>query len=394
MRLAPVRPKGWRPLKAGAIVLGVLVVLGAAFLYYLRTTGRSPVGDIRSFLVPPFQGRERVNILVLGVDSNGEPRRSDTMMVLTVNLPENYVALVSVPRDLHVEIPGHSGQRINAAYALGGVELAKKTAEATLGIPIHYYIKLTVNGLVRLVDAMGGVTLNVEKRMYYRDRSQGLFINLQPGEQRLNGVQAMGYVRYRHDRLGDFTRMSRQQKFLLTVASQLSQPTMAARWPRLIAAFLRNVDTDLTARDIEALASLGRRVGVMGVKTAVIPGTPTNINGQSVLEPDWPALGRLVSTVIRQEPPSVEVVNASGSDTLGYVLESRLNEEGFTVANVTISDETVSRTRIVDHFGRPDLAKPLQKILPDASVARQSASDPGVDFTIIIGADFARKKDI
>jgi LCP family protein required for cell wall assembly len=387
------RPRGSGPW-LGAIFLGVLVVLGAGFFYYLHTTGRNPVGDIRSFLAPPFEGRERVNILILGVDSNGEPRRSDTMMVLKVNLPEDYVALVSVPRDLYVEIPGHSRQRINAAYALGGIELAKKAVEVTLGIPIDYYVKMTVNGLVRLVDAMGGVTMNVEKRMYYRDRSQGLFIDLPPGEQHLDGVQAMGYVRYRRDRLGDFTRMRRQHKFLLTVASQLSRRSMVPRWPRLIAAFLRNVETDLTARDIEALASLGRRVGVMGVKTAVIPGVPANIGGQSVLEPDWHAMARLVSTVIRQQPPSVEVVNASGTDTLGYVLESRLNEVGFAVADVTISDETVSRTRIVDHFGRPDLAKPLQKIVPDANVVRQSSDDPGVDFTIILGADFARKKKI
>jgi LCP family protein required for cell wall assembly len=375
------------------VLLGALLGLGASFLYYLRTTGRNPLGDIGSFLAPPFEGRERVNILILGVDSNGEPRRSDTMMVLTVNRPQEYIALVSVPRDLHVEIPGHSSQRINAAYALGGVQLAKQTVEAALGIPIDYHIKVTVTGLVRLVDAMGGVELTVDKRMRYRDRNQGLFINLYPGRQHLNGVQAMGYVRYRHDAMGDLARVKRQHNFLLTVASQLSQPSTVPRWPRLIGAFLRNAETDLTARDIQALASLGRRVGVMGVKAAVVPGTPARINRQDVLEPDWPAVQRLVSTVIRQEPPSVELVNASGSDSLGYILERRLNEVGFAVADVTISDQQVRRTRIVDHFGRPDLQKPLQKMFPGAGVVRDSDGDSQVDFTIILGADFARKTE-
>ena len=124
--------------------------------------------------------------------------------------------MLSIPRDSRVKIDGHGWDKINHAYAYGGSKLSKSVVEKLLGIPIEYTVVMNFQGFVRMIDALGGVTIDVEKRMYYSDPyddDRGLYIDLHPGVQKLNGKAAIEYVRYR-DEEGDIGRVARQQKFL------------------------------------------------------------------------------------------------------------------------------------------------------------------------------------
>jgi len=383
-------PRRWRRrvLLGLLVVVGLAIIAGVAMLVHLQQLGLHPFQQAASLLGPPFGGKQRVHILVLGVDSDREPRRSDTMFVTTIDVRAKRASILSIPRDLRVEIPGHGTQKVNAAYALGGVDLARRTADEVIGIETDYYVKITVPGLVRLVDGLGGVWIDVDKRMRYRDRSQRLFINLQPGLQLLTGEQAMHYVRFRMDALGDLTRIQRQQNFLKAVAQQAVTGRNLVRLPRLINLFVKAVETNLMVGDLRGLADLAKEVDANSIRCATLPAEPVMVGGISYLEPDWPAVDRMVGDVLLGKPPIVEVVNESGDANSAVAAAGRLEGEGCEVAHITEGERLSSATRLIDHFGRPDRAKELAEAVKATSV--QVAKDGGeLDFTVVVGADFS-----
>ncbi len=149
------------------------------------------------------------NILVLGVDSNGPDTlpfsgvRSDTIIIVNVDPTGKSINAISIPRDSKVYLAdGHGIQKINAAYAIGGIDLAKKTIEETLGIKIHNYIIVNAEGVRKLIDAIGGVPIHIDQRMHYNDYSGKLHINFNKGDHVLNGKQAEEFIRFRKDYLG------------------------------------------------------------------------------------------------------------------------------------------------------------------------------------------------
>ena len=135
------------------------------------------------------------NILVLGVDRRtGDTGRSDTLFVTMLDTSRNQAALLSIPRDTLVPIPGYGWDKVNHAYAYGGQELSRKTLENFLGIRISNYVLVDFQGFIKLVDAIGGVDIDVEKPMQYTDPydgEKGLVISLQPGKQHMDGTTAI-----------------------------------------------------------------------------------------------------------------------------------------------------------------------------------------------------------
>ncbi|HHW14080.1 MAG TPA: LCP family protein, partial [Firmicutes bacterium] len=153
----------------------------------------------------PAESLKPVTILVVGVDSRREDiGRTDTILLATYNPPAQRFQAVWIPRDTRVLVPGYNYfQKVNAAYSLGGVDLTRRTIEDLLGVKIDYHLLVDFKGFVEVVDSMGGVTVDVPKRMDYDDNAQDLHIHLAPGKQRLSGTEALGFVRYRSDGLGD-----------------------------------------------------------------------------------------------------------------------------------------------------------------------------------------------
>ena len=229
------------------------------------------VVDKTSVEAPPeWEGKERVNILLLGGDARGlaegQIARSDSMIVVSIDPVTKRTHLLSVLRDTWVDIPGHGMGRANTAITLGGPNLAMETIGNLLGLDIHYYAYVDFEGFKALVDAIGGVYFEVEKDMHYVDNADGnrYDIHLEKGYQLLDGDKALQYVRFRHDKMSDFTRTERQREFLKAVAKKLQSTWNIVRMGQILETVEPYVETNMQVSDMLKLGQLGLKLHIAG----------------------------------------------------------------------------------------------------------------------------------
>ncbi|MBQ1509821.1 MAG: LCP family protein, partial [Selenomonadaceae bacterium] len=170
----------------------------------------------------------------MGIDERTEDvGRTDTLMLAMLDPETDRAALLSIPRDTRVHIKGYGLDKVNAAYAYGKVPLAERTVEDFLGVKVNHYLIIDTKAFVKVIDAIGGVDINVEERMYYEDPwddDGGLLIDFQPGRQHMDGCEAITYVRYR-DAEGDAGRIRRQQAFMRACMERLLSPSVLVNLP-------------------------------------------------------------------------------------------------------------------------------------------------------------------
>lgn len=258
--------------------VGVLVVAAALVAYYFiaiynqvddfqKTGEDSPFYNVKPTETkvpepPKWEGTERVNILLMGVDARGlkkgEIPRSDTMLVASLDPVAKKVNLFSIMRDTYTKIPDHGSDRINSAIT-HGPNTAMKAVSDLLGIPIQYYVYTDFQGFIELVDAVGGVDFYVEKDMHYTSKADNheYDIDLKKGQQHLDGNTALQYVRFRHDAMSDFTRTERQRNFLKAVADKMKSTTSIMKLPSILDKVNPYIDTNLSVEDMWKLATVG-----------------------------------------------------------------------------------------------------------------------------------------
>ena len=271
-------------------LLLLAVVAGALSYWWFggRIMARRPVvsrnQETEHYMVPP----NKLNILIMGVDDRpkeDDPGRSDTLLVMTIDTESREASIISVPRDTRVRVKGLGWDKVNHAYLVGGVALTRQTTENFLGIPMDYYAKINLESFGRIVDAIGGVTIDVEKRMQYEDSWDHYVIDLKPGVQRLDGRTALQYVRYR-DEEGDIGRVARQQKFIKAVVMEISSPAIILKAPSLIREVFSSLDTDIPAALMLGLARKLKDGLSGGFKTQMVEGLPYYIDDISYWVPD------------------------------------------------------------------------------------------------------------
>ena len=232
---------------------------------------------------------DKATVMIMGVDERADDvGRSDTLMIATLDPDKNQAALLSVPRDTRVKIKGHGFDKINAAYAYGGRKLTQETIESLLNTHIDHYIKINVHGFTKIIDALGGIDIDVEKRMYYEDPwddDGGLYIDLQPGMQHMDGKTAITYVRYR-DEEGDIGRIKRQQNFMKAVMDKLVSPTIIPKLPAIVSAVSDSVETDMSVSEILSFLGTLQDAKDNRLKSEMLPGKPVYIEGISYWVPD------------------------------------------------------------------------------------------------------------
>lgn len=254
--------------------------------------------------------KERMNILLLGVDQRGdEPSRSDTIIVAFLDLKKPDLKLLSIPRDTRVRIPGHGMQKLNHAHAYGGPELTAEVVGDLLGIDIDGYVEVNFQGFEKLIDALGGVEMEVEKRMLYQ--AEG--IDLRPGLQRLNGHDALAYVRYRSDG-DDTTRIKRQQKFLKELAEEVVQLSTIWKLPELVDEVNQSVKTNLTTSQMLFMAKAMAKLDTSQIEGTMLPGAPKYIGGVSYWLADEEEVARLVDIYTGKVRPEPEAGTSMTSD--------------------------------------------------------------------------------
>ena len=236
--------------------------------------------------------RQRTNILLLGTDDGDNeypdaPKRTDTMMVLSIDPADNSAKLISIPRDTRVNIPGHKGyDKINAAFAYGGAALSQRTVENFLDISINYCVVIDWKAFIRVIDILGGVNLYVEHDMNYEDPYDNLAIHIKKGYQHLDGEKAGEYVRFRSDELGDIGRVQRQQRFMKALNEQFFQLGTILKIPSLVNTINQYVKTDMNFLTMVKVANSMKGLNRSELSTEMIPGRFATIGGVSYWVPD------------------------------------------------------------------------------------------------------------
>lgn len=300
-----------KPMRRIILLLGLILIifLGVyAYRLYDSLNGMNKATSVEG--TTDWNGKDRVNVLLIGGDSrdsgkDGNPR-SDTLMIASVDPAKKSIVLFSVLRDTYVSIPDHGKSKINAAYALGGPSLAIQTVSKLLDMPIHYYVYTDFQGFMALIDAVGGVRIDVEKNMDYEDAADGhkFDIHLKKGEQDMDGKTALQYVRFRHDALSDLSRTERQRKLIAAVTEKLQKTSSLIKLPGIIKSASPYVDTNMKPSDMLKLGKLGLSAKGNGIDSIQLPPTNliTNIRTKSgaALSADPAALQSYVSTKLEE----------------------------------------------------------------------------------------------
>ena len=228
----------------------------------------------------PF-GPRRQNILFLGVDASENPddlwtgTRTDTMILINVDPRTKSVNALSIPRDSKVYLPkDHGVNKINAAHAIGGIEMTKRTVQDTLGVHVDKYIMVHDSAVKEIVDAMDGVDVYIEKPMHYHDYAGKLHIDFSKGDHHLDGQKAVEYLRFRHDALGDIGRTQRQQWLLRSLLTQLKKPSTITKIPDIISVAKKYVKTDMSFYEMSQYAALAKHIDMDKIEIAMLPGAP------------------------------------------------------------------------------------------------------------------------
>lgn len=293
MRQKRRRKRSYKRVKWLAVILVVILVAVAGIIAAKNSRERQ-------FYDNGMETSSRVmHVMILGVDRREDDvGRSDTMMVTAVDMDQKKAALLSVPRDTRVKIDGYDYEKINHAYAYGGHKLSQNAIENLLGVSIDHYILIDTKAFERIIDAIGGIDINVEKRMYYEDPwddNGGLVIDLYPGEQHLDGKKAIQYVRYR-DGEGDIGRIGRQQHFIKAVLAKVISPEMLPRLPKLVEEVSSAIKTDMSLAELLEFANTMKSVHDNGLTAQMVPGQPAYIDDVSYWIPDITDLRALLAS--------------------------------------------------------------------------------------------------
>lgn len=257
----------------GAVLAGPLPARIAPFLAGLIPAPRG-IGAVLN----PLSVENR-RILVLGRDTVGE----NTDVMFTVRLDGDITHITQVPRDTFIESPQLGVVKANSLFALGGIQTTKDEVGSLLSAPIDRYLKVNLDAVSKLAEALGGVEVDVPKRMYYVDNAQGLYIDLYPGKQLLKGNDLEGFLRFRHDEQGDLGRMERQRLVMAQVFRKLAEPATIAKLPALLEIAGNDMVTDLSPIEMTQLMSA---LGRTKLSTQRVPGRLYWHNDLSYWMPD------------------------------------------------------------------------------------------------------------
>jgi LCP family protein required for cell wall assembly len=363
--------------------------------------------------VVPYQLSRSVNILVMGIDPfpgarNTSPENftgsSDTILLLQLNPNDKTVKVLSIPKDSQVVVPGVGLAKISLANSLGGSSLAARVVSRTLNnVPIDRYVRVTTNAFRELVDQLGGVEVFVPQKMSYRDATQKLEIDLDPGWQTLNGSQAEQFARFRDSSIGEITRVQRQQSLLKALRDRLTSSTVLPRLPQLSHMIQNYVDTNLSLEEMLALANFCVGLNQENLHMVLLPGnlSPFSQDPSSYWLDSSSEQNRIMGEYfgvraigVTQKTQSfntlkIAVQNASGQSNLSQSVVNYLKNQGFNnVYSVSDWRDVQRQTEIIAQQGNEDAATNLKQILGLGNIEASSTGDLKSYLTIRVGKDW------
>jgi LCP family protein required for cell wall assembly len=437
--------------KRGALVLSALVLLTGGFLgikAYLKARnifkgGSDGAAALQKDVDPSLlkgEGDGRVNMLLLGKGGEGHeaPDLTDTIIIASIDPIHKEAALLSIPRDLYVKVPGNGSMKINAVYATyknntlakgkytaqlaeeaekAGLEAIDKTVESTMGIPIHYHAMVDFTGFKKAIDTVGGVDVNVTDSLYEVMRIDGkqYVLNVQTGQQHFDGFRALAYARSRYTSVrGDFDRAERQRLIMTALKDKIfSLGTFSnpLKLSQLMDAFGDHIQTNLSIDELSRLYTIGKEIPSSNIKSIGLADPPNNyvvtdnINGLSVVVPragvnNFTEIQSYVRNTmkdgfIKQENPSVMVLNGTETAGLATRKAEELKSYGYNVTKIgDAPTKNYTQTVLVDlrngskkytkRYLEQRFKTTARTSLPDSTIVPENA-----DFVIILGQNDA-----
>lgn len=357
----------------------------------------------------PWNGHDRITLVAMGLTQRTtEPARTDTLLVMDIDPAHHRINMLSVPRDLWVNIPGYGQGKLAIAYEIGGPRLAAYTLEHEYGIPVDYYAALTFRGFTQIVDAMGGITVNVPQEL--KDPTYPCLvgyaycpIDIKPGTQHMDGATALEFVRERHAfAQQDLARVRDQQAFSDAVKHTVVSPATWPRYPAILSAFERNLITNLPMNDLPAI---GVQYGLpltqinhhyINVSNGMVQGGWSS-DGQSILEPtSSTVIPNLVHQLfadptIAKENASVAVLNGTITTGAASDLEGTLQKMGFNTVFAGNADRSSYRQSEVivntNAGGSVEYtARRLQRLM-NATLIHEPVNGSSAQIVVIVGSN-------
>ena len=307
------------------LLLGLVAAQSLAHLFEQRPADQATAlpGAFRGWL-----NSEGQTILLLGTDVGG----GNTDVIALIKVEEGVTDVVQIPRDSYIEAETYGPIKINALYALGGIEAVKQEVSTHMGRSIQHHVVINLAAVRQLGDMLGGLEINVPKRMEYIDNSQGLNIDLQPGLQTLKGTDLEGFLRFRHDEAGDIGRLERQQLALRALFSKLGRPETLMRLPVLLMTMGKEVQTDMGPMDLGGMVTA---LGGTKLQTKQLGGRPFDQNGISYWEVDWPQPIESSPSTDSKESATKDSGDRHGEDKYSDEKESDRRPQGESPTNTS-----------------------------------------------------------
>ncbi|HIK26736.1 MAG TPA: LCP family protein [Oscillatoriaceae cyanobacterium M7585_C2015_266] len=332
---------------------------------------------------------------------------ADTILLVRFNPDSKQLTVLSIPRDTRTFVEGIGTTKINEANYKGGPALSAKAVSQLLGgVGIDRYVRINVQAIEKLVDALGGVTIYVPKDMKYKDDSQHLYINLKAGKQKLNGNQAQQFLRFRYDELGDIGRIQRQQMLIRALIEQTLNPAIVLRIPKILSVIQEHIDTNLSIEELVALVGFASEIHRSNVQMLMLPGQfsdPKEYKSSFWL-PDYNSIDAMVARHFDFgenywaeegiDPSNVRVAiqDSTGSEKAVEQFINNLKEAGYR--NTFISkpwSEPLKVTRIIAQQGDIEIAKTMREVLGFGEVRVESTGSLQSDVTIQLGYDWVNQ---
>lgn len=428
------KPRRRRWIKAIIISLIILIIGSMGWVGYAgfrairNITSGSKDNSIWHFLKNPkgsqLSGERdgRINILLIGIGGKNHPggTLADTVILLSIKPKEKKAAMVSIPRDLYVPIAGNGYGKINSAHSYGeskpgqtggGATVLKKTVSDVFDVPIHYYIRADFAGFQKLVDSLGGVTIDVPKAIndpFYPDSKMIGYttFRISKGTQTIDGATALKYARSRHS-TSDFDRAKRQQQLLVAIKDKALSAGVLSNPKKLVDIFNilgDHIRTDLSIQELEHLVQLSKDFNSNNISQTVLDNGPdgplvaSTGSGGYYLKPktgNYRELQRIVQQVFntdsdKSKQATIEVRNATGQSGIASKVSKELTDYGYTATYSTTVQAAARETVLYDYTNgdKKFTTDFLTKKYDAQVVTKTSTTTAGSDYVLILGTSY------
>ncbi|OGS21590.1 MAG: hypothetical protein A2252_12425 [Elusimicrobia bacterium RIFOXYA2_FULL_39_19] len=370
--------------------------------------------SVRSDVVTCIRAKKNINFIIVGTDMVDHSLHSDTLIFVSYNPRNNYIDIISIPRDTKISMPDLKVDRINEVYTyyyrkekshFAALEALRNVVETLFlnRVDIPYYFQIDYNAFRKLIDAIGGIKIEIEETMQYDDKAGNLHINFTPGPWMLYGNKAynmttkktytnqgaLEYVRFRTS-AGDIGRIYRQQRFVEAIVNKFKNPLTVLRLPIILKCIVESPHTNLSFYDILSMMFELKKIDFANIRKAQLPGKPFR-NRWIADEYELVRVLDLIYGTNTGEDMSkvtIEVLNASNVSGIALEVTRKLREQGFDVIDYKNTQTKSVKTIVVDRTGNLKTAQNIANLLNTEEIFTRYDSKRLVDISVYIGEDY------